>query len=421
MSRPPLVRMVSISKRFGGVPALQEVSFEIYPGEVHVLAGENGAGKSTLVKILAGVYSDYEGTIEIEGRQVRPTSPLDAAALGIVAIHQELSLVPSMSVADNLFLGAPLTRAGFVCRRDQRAQARALLHQLGVEVDVDQAVEELPLATQQLIEIAKALRLQARVLIMDEPTSALSTPEVERLFHLIHELKARGCGVVYITHRLEEIERLADRITVLRDGRLVRTAPALEVSTPMLIHWMVGRELEGWWEGESRRLKPARVESTPPRLQVENFTVLSRWREGRPLVDSVALSARAGEIVGIAGLQGSGASELLMGLFGGYGKRAQGTVRLNGKPVAIHSPRQAIANGIALLTNDRKATGLVLSLSVNANITLADLNRLSPFGWRRPRLEREVATYWADRLRLQAPSLDAFVDTLSGGNQQKVA
>ncbi|MCS7065428.1 MAG: sugar ABC transporter ATP-binding protein, partial [Fimbriimonadales bacterium] len=373
------------------------------------------------VKILAGVYSDYEGTIEIGGKPVRFNSPLEAAAQGIVAIHQELSLVPSMSVVDNLFLGTPLTSAGFVRQRDQRVRAKALLDQLGVEADVDRAVEELPLATQQLIEIAKALGQKARVLIMDEPTSALSTPEVERLFRLIADLKARGCGVVYITHRLEEIERLADRITVLRDGRRVQTAPASEVSTQMLIHWMVGRELEGWWEGELRRAQSVRVASAPPRLQVENFTVLSRRHGGRPPVDSVSLSVGAGEIVGIAGLQGSGASELLMGLFGGYGRLARGTIRLNGKPVTIHSPQQAITNGIALLTNDRKATGLVLSLSVMANITLADLKRLTPFGWRRPQLEREVATYWANRLRLQAPSLDATVDTLSGGNQQKVA
>lgn len=412
--------MTGISKSFGGIPALQEVSFEIYRGEAHVLAGENGAGKSTLVKILAGVYSDYEGVIEIEGKRVRPTSPIEAAALGIVAIHQELSLIPSMSVVDNLFLGAPLTRAGFVRQRDQRDRAMELLNQLSVEVDVDQAVEELPLAMQQLIEIAKALRQQARVIIMDEPTSALSTPEVERLFRLIDALKARGCGVVYITHRLEEIERIADRITVLRDGRLVHTAPAAEVSPSMLIHWMVGRELEGWWRGAPHRAKRAIANSAPLRLQVENFTVLSSKRGGRPLVDSVSLSVRAGEILGIAGLQGSGASELLMGLFGGYGKRAQGQVRLNGKMVPIHSPHQAIENGIALLTSDRKATGLVLSLSVIANITLADLKRLAPFGWRRPRVERERAAHWAEVLRLRAASLEMEVDQLSGGNQQKV-
>jgi len=413
--RQPLVRMSGVNKRFGPVQVLYDVALEIFAGEVHVLAGENGAGKSTLIKILAGVYPDYQGTIEIDGKPVRPETPLAANALGVAVIYQELSLVPSMSVADNIFLGRPRTgRAGLVDDRAQVSEARKLLARLGMDLDVQRNVEDFPIGTQQLIEIAKALSYDAKVIVMDEPTSALSAPEVERLFDLIERLKARGCGIVYITHKMEEIERIADRITVLRDGRLVGTAPAAELPPAKLVHWMVGREVD--------RQFPRHVPHIgDERLRVEDFVVEGDGRGARRLVDGVGFSVRAGEILGIGGLQGSGASQLLLGLFGALGARARGRTWLDGKPVRITRPRHAIDRGVAMLTNDRKATGLVLSMSVVANATLADLGRLAPRGWRSPGREREATAALSQSLKLRAASLEMDVGELSGGNQQKVA
>jgi len=407
--------MSGVNKRFGAIEVLSDVGVEVFAGEVHILAGENGAGKSTLVKILAGVHTDFEGTIEIDGAPVRPGSPIEANALGVAVIYQELSLVPSMSVADNIFLGRPRTkRAGLVDDARQRADARRLLEQFGLQLDVTQDVERFPIGTQQLIEIVKALSYDAKVIVMDEPTSALSAPEVERLFALIEKLKARGCGIVYITHKMEEIERIADRITVLRDGRLVGTAPASELPSARLIGWMVGREVDQQFPRHEAHLGPER-------LRVENFTVDADGRGARPLVDRVTFSVRAGEILGIGGLQGSGASQLLLGLFGAYGSRARGRVWLDGKPIRITRPRHAVDRGIAMLTNDRKASGVVLSMSVIANATLADLRRLSPGGWRSPGRERGATDVLARSLNLRAASLEMEAGELSGGNQQKVA
>ena len=406
--------MRGITKRFGPVTVLEDVRLDIHGGEVHVLAGENGAGKSTLIKILGGVHADFGGTLEIGGREVHPRSPLEANALGVAVIFQELSLVGSMTVADNIFLGRPRTRGGFVDDRGQRRQARQLLEQLGIDIDVDQRVEDLPIAAQQLTEIAKAMAQNARVLVMDEPTSSLNAPEVEKLFGLIAQLKARGCGIVYITHKMEEIERIGDRITVLRDGRYVGSASAAELPPAKLVEWMVGRELEAQFPRHAPHLGAER-------LRLEHFSVMVPQRTGRPVVDDVTLALHAGEIVGVAGLQGSGNSELFRGLFGGYGRRVSGTALLNGKPLEIRTPRRAIAQGVALLTNDRKATGLVLSLSITANATLAELPRLSPGGWRRPARELAAARGLGEALSLRAASLEMEVGMLSGGNQQKVA
>jgi len=410
---PPLVRMAGISKRFGATPVLHDVDLEIHAGEVLILAGENGAGKSTLIKILGGVHTDFTGTLCLAGRPVRPQSPLEAAALGVAVIYQELSLVPAMTVADNIFLGRAIARAGFVDDRTQRRRAQQLLDHLGIDIAVDQRLEDLPLAQQQLTEIAKALAQNARVIVMDEPTSALNAPEVERLFGLIQDLKARGCGLVYITHKMEEIQRIADRITVLRDGEHVGTAPAADLPPAKLIQWMVGRELE---EQFPRHGATAGAE----RLRLARFSVRPGRHDGRVAVEDVTLSVRAGEILGIGGLQGSGASELLLGLFGAYGRRVSGCAWLNGRPLRIASPAEAIRQGVALLTNDRKATGLVLPLSIIANTTLAGLPRLSPWGWRRPRREQATTAALGERLSLRAASLDMEVGWLSGGNQQKV-
>ena len=410
----PLVWMSGITKRFGQVTVLREVQFDVRSGEVHVLAGENGAGKSTLIKILAGIHTEFEGRIEYSGQAARPRTPLEANALGVAVIHQELSLIGPMSVADNIFLGRTPARGGWVRDAKQREESRHWVRQLGLEIDVGQPVEEFPIAIQQLIEISKALSQNAKVIVMDEPTSALNAPEVEKLFTLIRSLKERGCGIVYITHKLEEIERIADRITVLRDGQWIGTAPAGELPKAKFIEWMVGRDLG---EQFPRRAPHPGAE----RLRLENFSVFPEGISSKPAVREASLAVRAGEILGLGGLQGSGASELFFGLFGAYGGGTRGVAKLDDQAIHFTSPRQAIEAGVAMLTNDRKATGLVLSLSVVANATLAGLRELSPAGWRRPGRELEAAEQTTQPLKLRAASLEVEVGTLSGGNQQKVA
>jgi ABC-type sugar transport system ATPase subunit len=437
----PHVRLTNVTKSYGPATVLKGVSMDILPGEVHVLAGENGAGKSTLMKVLGGIVTDYEGAVEIGGENVRLRSPQDAARRGVSIIHQELSLVPTMSVMDNLFLGEMPTKGGFVQRRDMADAARNALAKVGLDTPIDTPMERLPIATQQLVEVAKALRHKGRVVVMDEPTSALNVQEAERLFGLIAELKAQGVGIVYISHKMDEIERLADRITVLRDGEWVATKPASELSVPELVRLMVGdkglREplsssgergrgggedlataTEAAYEGKPVRQSSASVEASgPAALEVENVTV---DQNGRRIVDGAGLTVRAGEVVGLAGLEGSGNSALLLAIFGAFG-RVSGTVKIEGKPIAIRNPKDAIRHRIALLTSDRKTTGLVLPMSITGNTTLASLPSVSKGGWRSDRRERVVAEKAQKDLSIRAASLDLPVSSLSGGNQQKVA
>ncbi|HEQ60665.1 MAG TPA: sugar ABC transporter ATP-binding protein, partial [Firmicutes bacterium] len=381
----PLLRMRGIRKAFSGQPVLHGVDFDLRPGEVHILAGENGAGKSTLIKILAGVHTDYEGAIELDGAPVRFRNPQEAAGRGIAVIHQELSLVPSMSVADNIFLGRERCRFGpWLDFRSQQWACRKLLERLELDLDLNRPVGDYPLSIQQTIEIAGALAFDAQVIVMDEPTSALAEPEVERLFALIAELKKSGCAIVYITHRMEEIYRIGDRITVLRDGNGVGTAPASELPREELVRWMVGRDLGEQFPRHAAHLGRER-------LRVERFTLPDPEGLRPPVVQEVSFTARAGEILGIAGLQGSGASELLAGLFGVYGGLARGNVWLDGEPFEPGAPSKAIGRGMALLTNDRKTTGLVLGMSISHNITLASIPKYSPGTWLRPDRERRAA------------------------------
>ncbi|HEX3602065.1 MAG TPA: sugar ABC transporter ATP-binding protein [Lacipirellulaceae bacterium] len=407
----PLVEMKGITKRFGGMPVVDSLSFDLRRGEVHVLAGENGAGKSTLIKILAGAYTEYEGEIRINGKLGRLTSPLHANELGVAVIYQELSLIGSMSVADNIFLGRSISRGGFVDDRSQREKAQWYLARLGLDIDPRAPVEQFSIATQQCIEIAKALSRNAQAIVMDEPTSALDKADVERLFSLISQLKAEGCGIVYITHKMEEIDRIADRITVLRDGKLVGTRAAGELSQSELVRWMVGREI-----GE--QFPPRQPRFGRPRLELRGFSIQPQTGTA---IRNATFSVRSGEIVGIGGLQGSGASELLLGIFGALSGGASGEIQIDGCRTKVSSPRHAIDRGVALLTNDRKGTGLVLPLSIVANTVLASLKKLSWHGWRRVSAERRVARETCGELRLRAASLDLPVAALSGGNQQKVA
>jgi len=376
----PLVQMKGIGMRFGAAVVLEDVDLTLYGGEVHILAGENGAGKSTLIKILSGIYPDHAGTVE-------------AAAGGIAVIYQELSLVPTMTVRDNLFLGRLLTRRGFVDDAAQQREAVRLLEPFGLAGIADQLVEELPAGVRQIVEIARALGREASVLVMDEPTSALNAADAERLFAIIAQLKERGCAILYVTHRMEEVERLGDRITVLRDGRVAGTSIAAELPVAKMIEWMVGREVSQQF--------PARVRAPgAERLRVE----------------SPSLFVRSGEILGLAGLQGSGASEVLTGIFNG----TLLGVSLDGQAARIGGPRDAIAKGVALLTEDRKTDGLVMPLSIAANMTLASLSRLASHGWRNAAAERTAAAAQFETLQVRAASIEQEAGDLSGGNQQKV-
>jgi ABC-type sugar transport system ATPase subunit len=411
----PIVALRGIHKSFGSVEVLHGVDFEVLPGEVHVLAGENGAGKSTLIRILAGVYGDYSGELSIEGRPQRFTGPQDAVRAGIATIHQELSLVPSMSVSDNLFLGRELPRRfGAVDFAAQEAASRRMLDELALDASPRQAVAELPVSTQQLLEIARALARDARLLVFDEPTSALREHEVESLFARIVALRDRGRGIVYITHRMEEIYRLADRITVLRDGRVVGTATRDALPAAKLVQWMIGRD-------PTNAASARRAPGDEPALEVERLRVVAAGTRDRPVVDDVSLTLRRGEIVGLAGLQGSGASEVLHALFGALGGRAAGRARLHGQPLAMRSPREAIGRGVVLLTNDRKGTGLAPDLRVLESVSLASLRRFSTVGgWVRRGGERHAVERLTGGFGLPAAALDAPVRALSGGNQQKI-
>ena len=408
-----MLDMLHISKAFAGVRVLDDVPFHLRRGEVHILAGENGAGKTTLIRILGGVYTEYEGEIRLDSRRLRLQSPHHAAACGISVIHQELSLVRSMSVLDNLFLGREKTRGPWVDRRAQVREAEELVARLGLDLDVQRTVEDYPLSVQQMIEIAKALAFRAQILVMDEPTSALNEVETDRLFHLIAALRAQGCGVIYISHRMEEIYRIGDRITVLRDGRSVGTAAARDLPAEDLIRWMTGREI-------SRQFPPRATPRGPARLSAERFSVPDPAGARGWSVSDVSLTVHAGEILGVAGLQGSGKTDLLMGLFGAGGKRTRGSVTLDGRPYAPGSPREAMRQGVALVTNDRKDTGLVLGMDVTQNITLASVPRFSPCGWLHPARERRAAMAHAESLAIRLATFTQEVQTLSGGNQQKV-
>jgi ribose transport system ATP-binding protein len=409
-----LLRMEHITKSFSGVRVLEDVFFDLESGEVHVLAGENGAGKTTLIKILAGAHTDYEGKIRLNGKTVRFKNPHDAAESGISAIHQEMSMINQMSVLDNIFLGREQTRGNiWMDYRVQKKKALDLLSQLGIDVHLDIPVEEYPVSTRQMIEIVKALVYDARIIIMDEPTSALNDQEVKRLFRIIEDLKRKNYAIIYISHRLEEIYAIGDRITVLRDGKRIGTANAGDLSHKELIHWMVGREI-------SQQFPDRQAFSACERFKVENFFIPDPSGVKKWAVEDVSLSLNKGEILGIAGLRGSGKSDLLHGFFGTFGKIVSGWIHLDGEPFRIHSPIRSIEQGLALLTNDRKGTGLVPPMNVIRNISLSSLKTYSPTGWIQEQKETNAATGHVETFGIKVHSMHQEVDSLSGGNQQKV-
>lgn len=410
----PTLEARGIVKAYPGVRALDGVSLRLAPGRLNALMGENGAGKSTLMKVLAGVTTPDAGDLLLGGRPTRFRSPREAQEAGVSIIHQELNLVPNLSVAENVFLGREPTGAwGVVDRKQMRTRAREALARLGVDVDPDTPVGRLSVATQQAVEIAKALSFDARVLILDEPTSALTAQETDALFERIAQLKREGVALAYVTHRFEELDRIADDVTVLRDGRLVGERPFASLTRAELVRMMTGRDVQ---------LGPTCASSSTdqPALSVRGLTLRSAPAARRPRVDSVSFEVRRGEIVCLFGLMGAGRTELLEAIFGVHPEATGGEVLVGGEPHTPRSPADALRAGVALAPEDRKLAGLVLGMTVAENVSLACLGRLSRAGVIRSEAERSLATDFRNRLRIKTPSIDAVVQNLSGGNQQKV-
>lgn len=403
-----LLEVRGISKSFPGVKALQGVEFHLGAGEVLVLVGENGAGKSTLMKILSGIYQRDEGTICVDGREVDIPDPNAAKSLGISIIHQEMNLMPDLTIAQNIYLGREPRKGLMLDEKALNRQARALLANLGIPLDPRTKVSTLTVAAQQMVEIAKALSVDARVLIMDEPTSALTDSEVETLFGLIDSLRAKGTGIIYISHRMEELQRLADRVTVLRDGQFVGSLERDEIDVPTIIEMMVGRSIETGFSPESIDTSEREVV-----LKVEGLCT-------RGLLEDVGFELRRGEILGFAGLMGAGRTETARAIIGADASTST-SIEVKGQPVRIRKPADAVRSGIGYLSEDRKGLGLMLEQSVTTNTVAASFSRFAgPLGVMNDRKSRRIAKEYVDRLRTKTPSIDQQVKLLSGGNQQKV-
>ena len=410
----PLLEMRDIVKDFPGVRALNQVSFDLRPGEIHALVGENGAGKSTLMNILGGVYphGSYSGTIHVDGQPRRFTSVRDAEGAGIAVVHQELSLVRELSIAENIFLGREPRRFGIIDNEALYSRAQAVLDELHLNLEPHVPVGHLGIGQQHLVEIAKALSRDAHILVLDEPTAALTDPETASLFRILEKLRARGAGMIYISHKLDEVFRLADRVTVLRDGRTVETRATSAFDKATVIARMVGRDLTDLFPTAVRH--PDAVV-----FEARNVTVEDPNVPGKLLVRDVSFSVRRGEVLGIAGLVGAGRSDLLMAIFGAHPGASSGEFYLDGKRITLHSPSDAIARGIGLVTEDRKRFGLLLDQIIRDNITLAQLHLSGRFltdvdG------ETAAAEKASKEMHVKAASIFVNAGTLSGGNQQKV-
>jgi ribose transport system ATP-binding protein len=402
-TRGPVVRFRNVSKEFPGVLAVDSVDLEIIPGEVHVVAGENGAGKSTLMKLLSQVERPSGGEVEISGETVEYHGPRYAQTLGVAMVYQEFALASHLSIAENLYMGREPGRFGFVNRRAETQEASGLLERVGLHTDPDRVVMGLTVAEMQRVEIAKALAIDAKVVIMDEPTATLAEKEIEDLFEVIRDLTSHGIAILYISHRLDEIFRIADRVTVMRDGKIVDTLPTSELDEDKLVRLMVGRDIGNLY----------------PKTEVEIGDVVLRAEgitRGHVLNDC-SFEVRAGEILGFAGLVGAGRTELARAVFGAD-RIDSGTVELDGRRLRIRGPQNAIEAGIGYLTEDRKGEGLALQLGVDQNITLAHLP--ARLGFINLAEERRIARRRRDELNIRTPSIRRRVQVLSGGNQQKV-
>ncbi len=393
-----LLDLQGIEKHFGGITALENGDLQVESGEIHALVGENGAGKSTLMKIVAGLLRCDGGAMRWQGRPVDFTRPAEAHRAGISMVHQESLLAPHLSVAGNIFLGCEAAKGPLLDHRRMEADARRLINEHGFQLDPSSGVYQLSPAQKQLVEICRALHSASRLLIFDEPTSSLSDAEAAEVFHIAQDLKERGMGIIYITHRLAELRAIADRITILRDGRTVHSGPIATLSTDQMVHHMVGREISAIYERES--LTPG-----AERLRVD--------------LPGICFTLHAGEIVGIAGLVGAGRTELCQTIFG-VTPAAQGSIVVDGSRVSINSPQDAVQAGIALITEDRQQTGLTLSMPIRANVTLAHLDGVTRNGFVSRAEERAVAERFGERLSIRAASVEQPAGSLSGGNQQKV-
>jgi len=409
-----LLEAEGIEKSFPGVRALSGVALKVRAGRLVALLGENGAGKSTLMNILSGVFPPDAGTIRVDGQPVRFSRPLDAQAHGIGIVFQELSLIPHLSVAENVYLGRePRTASGLIDYRRLNADTAAVLARLDLKVEPTALIADLRVGQQQLVEIARAVSADAQVLILDEPTSSLSSHEVQVLFSVIADLKKRGVGLIYITHKFDELAHICDDVTIFRDGRVVGEALLADLTRESIVRMMAGRESKELFQKSPAQLGDEILKAEALSLPGEGV--------GRPfLVEKVSLSLRRGEVLGIFGLVGAGRTELLETLFGLHPRRATGTLSVEGRTVAFKSPADAIAAGLALAPEDRKRDGLVLPMSVAANASLASLERTLRGGFVSETRETAYVTPYIERFRVKTPSLDQLIVNLSGGNQQKV-
>ena len=404
----PILKVEGISKGFPGVQALKDVHLSVFAGEVLVLVGENGAGKSSLMKILSGIYTKDEGQIFFNGQEVDITSPLQAQQLGVTIIHQEMNLMADLTVAQNIYIGREPMSGPFLSESKLNKQATELLERLEINLNPKQLVSELTVAKQQMVEIAKALSFNAKVLIMDEPTSALTDTEVETLFVLIEQLKARGTGIIYISHRMDELKRLADRVTVLRDGSYIGSLEKSEINIPRIIEMMVGRHID-----EGARPSAREHLGDPIVLKVAGLST-------KALLDDVSFELHRGEILGFAGLMGAGRTETARALIGADPRDA-GIIEVNGKLAHIKQPADAVKLGIGYLSEDRKLLGLMLEQDVTFNTTLASLGSYAnAIGWMRDGKAKTQTKDYVGELRIKTPSVNQMVKLLSGGNQQKV-
>ncbi|MEL6822844.1 MAG: sugar ABC transporter ATP-binding protein, partial [Calditrichota bacterium] len=414
MPLPQLLKVNEITKRFPGVLALNKVSFDLEKGEIHAICGENGAGKSTLIKVLSGIYpnSEYEGSFTIEGEAASFSGINDAADNGIAVIYQELALVEEMTVAENIFLGSEPVSFGRIDWNTVYSRTQELLDTYNLKLDPTALIQDLGVGEQQLVEIVKALSKDTRILLLDEPTAALTETEVDILLDIVRNLKSRGITCVYISHKLEEVFAISDRITVIRDGESISTLQTTTTDKNEVIRLMVGREIND--------LFPRRA-STPgdELLRVENLTVEVEGK-AKPVLQDISFSLRAGEVLGFGGLMGAGRTELLLHIFGAFGIRASGDVSVNGKDLRNNTPREAIEEGMVLISEDRKRYGLLLDQPIGFNLSIASLDKFSPTLLIDTNREYNKNKYYFDSLGIKAPGLETVVRTLSGGNQQKV-
>lgn len=404
----------NIGKRFAGVTALHEVTMELLPGTVTAIIGENGAGKSTLMKILSGVYAEYEGRVLLNGEEVHFSNPKDAQEKGISIIHQELNLIPDLSISDNIFLGRELLTAwGVLDKKAMRRETATLLQRLKLDLDPTTLIRDLKVGQQQVVEIAKALLTDSQVIIMDEPTSAISDHEVEVLFTIIEKLRAEGKAIAYISHKLDELFRIADRFVVLRDGKVTETGSMEGINHDAIIKKMVGREI-------ATLARDRNQTNEQELLTVENLDLKTRNGQKKDVLKKISFSLKQGEILGIFGLMGAGRTELLECILGIHAGNCTGNILIEGRLIKVRSPREAIRSGIVLVPEDRKKDGLVLGLDVKTNISLSNIQKVLQSGLLNRNKEISLAQQYTDSLRIKTPSPHQVVKNLSGGNQQKV-